>query len=102
MKVLKHIEANGKNRRIFIALIHNEKEDSYMYLVKTRRLVDAATRNIMRSENVYTLETFYSLTCFFVTFSEDLEVYNLLNDKRNIPSFDIKTDLLSLLNKSQL
>ena len=93
-KVLKFIEAKGKNKRINIYLLEDE-EGSKAFAVHTKTLINFKTREILNSDTLYSVETFAALGDLFSYFLDDSEVKNklILKQLDNITKFNAKTNL---------
>ena len=87
---MKAILAKAKNRRIEIFLLPEK-----VFIVKTKRLIDFKTRNILRTENVYSVQTFATLRDLFDLFLNDSEVKNkiLLKELNDIEKMSVRSNL---------
>ena len=87
---MKAILAKAKNRRIEIFLLPEK-----VFIVKTKRLIDFKTRNILRTENVYSVQTFSLLRDLFAYFLDNSEVKNkiLLKELSEKMKVSVKTNL---------
>ena len=93
-KTLKHIESKGKNKRINIYLL--EATDGFKSLaIHTRTLIDFKTRNILKTDTLYSVETFSVLSNLMNYSINDSEVKNkiLLKELNDIIPFNAKTNL---------
>lgn len=75
--VLHIIKAKGKNKRVEIALL-GVGNQSKAFVVKTKTLVDFKTRNILETQNIYSVETFAVLRDLFDIFLNNPEIKNKL------------------------
>jgi len=74
MKTLKYVSLKGNNKRIKVWLI--EKNGQYVFIQETRTLIDRKKRQIVETNNVYSVETFALLKDVFSKFLEDSEIAN--------------------------
>jgi len=74
MEVIKYVSLKGNNKRIKIGLL--EKDGQFVFVQETRTLIDQKTRQIVRTDNVYSVETFAILKDVFSKFLEDPEIKN--------------------------
>jgi len=72
------VKAKRPNRRIYIELIQ-EPDKAPFAIVATKRLVDAKSRHILKTENVYSIETFMVLTDLFNEIVKTPEVTKAIN-----------------------
>ena len=73
-QILKYVSLKGNNKRIKIALI--EKDGQFIFVQETRTLIDRKTRQIVGTDNIYSVETFAVLNDVFSKFLEDPEIKN--------------------------
>lgn len=94
-KVIKCIYSKGLNKRITILLIFDEVEKTHFFIVKTKTLTDFKTRNILKTEILYSIETFTLLAELFDFFMSNSEVRNkiLINELKEIRKFQTQTNL---------
>ena len=87
-KVLHILKAKGKNKRIDIVL-YDFEEKGKMFRVVTKTLVDFKKREILSTDNGYSIETFAVLKDLFECFLENAEVKNklLLKELADIQKF---------------
>lgn len=93
-KCLKYAELKGKNKRINIYLIEDEDKNR-AFSVHTKTLKDFSRRQILTTDNFYSVETFCALANVFTYFIENSEVKNkiLLKELNDAQKFNGKTDL---------
>ena len=93
-KLLRFVEAKGKNTRIFIYL-QESKEGNKYFIVITRRLTDFKKREITTSSTKYSIETFAVLSGLMDIFLQDSEIKNktLLKELSDIVPFDATTNI---------
>jgi hypothetical protein len=60
MKVIKQIHANGPNSRQVVTMFETDEKD-IIFEIKTKRLVDFKSRNIIEYKSIVSVETFLSL-----------------------------------------
>ena len=73
-KIVRHIEARGKNKRIFIYLLDKNSEKTFEVITKT--LINFKTRHILKTETIYSIETFAVLCDLMKFFLSDSEIEN--------------------------
>jgi len=95
MEIIDHLVAKGVNRRITI-LLFQDKENYKAFRVITKRLVDFKSRNIIETDNLYSIETFKVLSELSVWFFERPKIKNklLLNEIKNIKPYNAKSSLV--------
>lgn len=93
-KPIHQLKAKGNNKRIVIQIIEYE-DKSHAVLVMTKRLIDFKTRNILITDNIYSIETFAILKDMFSFILDKPEVKNKLFLKAlsEIKQFKIETTL---------
>lgn len=74
MKTLKYISLKGNNKRIKVGLV--EQDGGYFFIQETRTLIDRKKRQIVETNNIYSVETFALLKDVFYKFLEDSEISN--------------------------
>jgi len=74
IETIKYVSLKGNNKRIKIGLIRKGKE--YFFIQETRTLVDFKTRKIVRTDNIYSVETFAVLSDVFSKFMDNSEIKN--------------------------
>jgi len=74
--LLKHISVKGNNKRIKVGLFLNKKENNHFFIQSTRTLIDRKKRNILSTQNIYSVETFAVLNDVFSRFLNDSEISN--------------------------
>lgn len=75
-KCLKHIEIKGNNKRIVVGLFYNKKDNNHFFIQSTKTLIDRKTRNILKTQNIYSVETFVILNSAFSRFLDNPEISN--------------------------
>jgi hypothetical protein len=70
MKVIKQIHTKSNNARRMITLILNEQGE-YNFIVAAKRLVSRKDRQIVISDSVYTIETFYHILHLMNLFTDN-------------------------------
>ncbi len=95
-KVLKFIQAKGNNKRIGIYLMQ-DKEGYKAFRVVTKTLASFKERKILKTDNLYSIETFAILQAMMELFLEDSEVKNkiLLKELSPLTKFRAEGDLNS-------
>jgi hypothetical protein len=76
VKCIKHISLKGNNKRIKIGLFLNIKDNNHFFIQSTRTLVDRKKRQIISTQNIYSVETFAVLNDVFSKFLNDSEIAN--------------------------
>ncbi|MFC4219034.1 hypothetical protein [Flagellimonas marina] len=74
IEVIKFLEARLPNKRISVYLLDINGEKCFD--VVTRTLVDFRTRNIIRTDNRYSVETFLVMSEMFDHFTSNPEITN--------------------------
>jgi hypothetical protein len=74
MEVIKYVSLKGNNKRIKIGLL--EKDGQFVFVQETRTLIDRKTRQIVRTDNIYSVETFAILNDVFSKFLDSPEIKN--------------------------
>lgn len=74
MEVIKYVSLKGNNKRIKIGLL--EKDGQFVFVQETRTLIDRKTRQIVRTDNIYSVETFAILNDVFSKFLDNPEIKN--------------------------
>jgi hypothetical protein len=93
--LIKKIDVKGKNKRMFIFLFERPNNDHFI-VMGSKTLIDFKTRQILTTENVYSVETFVVLKDVMSILLENSEVKNkiLLRELANVGKFKGKTDLI--------
>lgn len=93
-KAIHGIISKGKNFRVSIALMEDEKGERFFF-VTTKRLIDFKTRNITKTELVYSVETFAILAHISKFFIDHPKIKNkvLLKELNKIVPATTTTDL---------
>lgn len=73
---LKNISLKGNNKRIRVGLFLNKKDNNHFFIQSTRTLVDRKKRQILSTQNIYSVETFAVLNDVFSRFLNDSEIAN--------------------------
>tara|TARA_R110002049_G_scaffold224712_4_gene396531 strand:+ start:17400 stop:17702 length:303 start_codon:yes stop_codon:yes gene_type:complete len=96
IETLKVIESKGVNKRIVIFLVTDTADNSKFFIVRTKTLKDFKTRNILKTEVVYSVETFAVLGDLMHTFLNNSEVKNklILKQLNDIKPFKARTNLI--------
>jgi hypothetical protein len=79
MKVLKYVSLKGNNKRIKVGLLENDGD--LVFIQETRTLTDFKTRTIVRTNNIYSVETFAVLFDVFSSFMQNSEIKNKILHK---------------------
>ena len=93
-KVLHQLKAKGNNKHIIIQIIEYT-DKTHAILVVTKRLVDFKSRDILITNNLYSVETFALLKDMFNFILNKSEISNklFLKELNNINKFKISTSL---------
>ena len=93
-EVVKFIDAKGKNKRIQI-ILYDFKEKGKVFRVSTKTLVSFERREIITTDNSYSIETLFILKELLMMFFSDSEVSNkiLLKEINAIGKFNVATNL---------
>jgi len=93
-KAISGITSKGKNFRVQVILMEDESGEKFFF-VTTKRLVDFKTRNITKTEFIYSVETFAVLTHISNFFLEHPKIKNkvLLKEFSKIIPAVTQTDL---------
>ena len=94
VEVLHQMDAKGNNRRITIALLR-DTSGLKAFNVKTKRLISFKDRDILETENLYSMETFTVLRDMFNYFLNDPEIITeiLHEEFDKIKQYSIATTL---------
>ncbi len=94
IKIIHLINSKGKNYRVNISLVEDEKQDKF-FIVRTKRLKDFKSRAITTTDNIYSIETFAVLSYTSNFFMEHPEIQNkiLLNELHKINKAKTTTTL---------
>lgn len=87
-KILHYLKAKGKNKRIDIVL-YDFGEKGKNFRVMTKTLISFKDRNILQTDNIYSIETFAVLKDLFTHFLSNSEVKHkiLLKELEDIHKF---------------
>ncbi|MBC7845587.1 MAG: hypothetical protein H7Y10_03750 [Flavobacterium sp.] len=93
-KAINGIISKGINFRVEVILMEGESGEKFFF-VTTKRLTDFKTRNITKTENVYSVETFAVLAHISNFFIEHPTIKNkvLLKELSKIKPANTSTDL---------
>src|SRR5690606_19782575 len=88
LKVLHQIRTKGNNKRINVTLVESDIVDKF-FIVRTKTLVSFKERNILKTETLYSVETFAVLKDLFVAFLDHGEIKNklILKELNNMNTF---------------
>lgn len=99
MKAKYIYRAKSKNRRIDVVLYHEVGEEP-SFRVITKRLVSFEDRNILITDNLYSVETMTLLTELLYSFQNETVVRKISNPYLGFPKW--KTEVINLTkNKEQ-
>lgn len=105
-KNIKIVHLKGNNSRVTVMLKYNEEHNCHYYLILTKKLTDFKTRQINKTENIFSLATFHALMQVgFVEFTNDSLLQNkvLLREISKIKQFKasryLDPELLNPSNK---
>ena len=95
-KIIKYLESKGVNKRIYIYLLDQNGKKAFE--VRTKTLIDFKTRHIVKTESIYSVETFAVLCDLMRYFLNDSEVENkiLLKELNAVRKFNAITNLQKL------
>lgn len=91
MKVVYQLYTKKLNRRSIVTMLYNEEESNYGISIRTKKLESKQTREIIKSDTYFTLETFLLLNetlNLFLNYGCDNEI--LLQAVRDYNNSDSK------------
>ena len=93
METLKYISAKGKNKRAAI-LLRKGSDGGLFFTVHTRTLKDFKTRHVLKTDLVFSVETFSVLSDLMTAFLDDSEVKNkIISRELGFKKWDATTNL---------
>jgi len=93
-KILHQLKAKGNNKRILIQIIEFE-DKSHSIAVFTKTLIDFKSRNILKTSNLYSVETFKIINDMFSYILDSPEIKNklFLQEIDQIKKFRVETSI---------
>jgi len=76
VKCVKFISIKGNNKRIKVGLFYDKRQNNHFFIQSTRTLTDRKKRQILSTQNIYSVETFAVLNDVFSKFLNDSEIAN--------------------------
>ena len=88
-KMIKFIGIKGKNKRIVCSIYENQESKLKTFRLTTKRLECFKTRNIIKTDNLYTIETMYLIFHILTEYFTNTEILNklLLRELNDIGEF---------------